>query len=130
MRDSDDDEQVRGISLCRLFDENLTSFIPTLVIHHSFSLSLEAQNLPFEQILPTVDFFYLLDCLTISGLDRTYYAHYFIFSCTFSFLVYPSAFYCTLNTHYRIVSYYNSVNELRFDLQFAHHRIKCTRCVT
>ena len=83
MRDSDDDEQVRGISLCRLFDENLTSFIPTLDIHHSFSLSLEAQNLPFEQILPTVDFFYLLDCLTISGLDRTYYAHYFIFSFTF-----------------------------------------------
>ena len=31
--------------------------IPTLVIHHSFSLSLQAQNLPFQQILPTVDFF-------------------------------------------------------------------------
>ena len=35
--------------------------IPTLVIDHSFSLSLQAQNLPFQQILPTVDFFYLLD---------------------------------------------------------------------
>jgi len=45
--------------------------IPTLVTHHSFSLSLQAQNLPFQQILPTVDFFYLLDCLTITGLDRT-----------------------------------------------------------
>jgi len=25
----------------------------------------------FQQIFPTVDFFYLLDCLTITGLDRT-----------------------------------------------------------
>ena len=83
MRDSDDDEQVRGISLCRLFDENLTSFIPTLVIHHSFSLSLEAQNLPFEQILPTLDFLYLLDCLRIVVLDQTYHSYHFIFSFTF-----------------------------------------------
>ena len=46
--------------------------------HHSFTLSLQAQNLPFQQILPTVDFFYLLGCLTITGLDRTYHAHQFI----------------------------------------------------
>jgi len=26
----------------------------------------------------TVDFFYLLDCLTITGLDRTYYAHHLL----------------------------------------------------
>ena len=55
----------------------------TLVIHHSFTLSLQAQNLPFQQILSTVDFFYLLDCLTITGLDRTYHAHHFIFSFAF-----------------------------------------------
>ena len=61
----------------------ISVIIPTLVIHHSFSLSLQAQNLPFQQILPTVDFFYLLDCLAITGLDRTYYAHHFIFSFTF-----------------------------------------------
>ena len=36
---------------------SVTDTIPTLVIHHSFSLSLQAQNLPFQQILPTVDFF-------------------------------------------------------------------------
>ena len=55
--------------------------IPTLVIDHSFSLSLQAQN----QHFPTVDFFYLLDCLTIglTGLNRTYYAHDFIFSFAF-----------------------------------------------
>ena len=59
--------------------------IPTLVIHHSFTLSLQAQNLPFQQILPTVDFFYLLelDCLAITGLDRTYHVHHFIFSFAF-----------------------------------------------
>ena len=52
-------------------------------VDHSFSLSLQAQNLPFQQILPTLDFFYLLDCLTITGPDWTYYAHHFIFSFTF-----------------------------------------------
>jgi len=49
----------------------------------SITLSNQAQNLPFQQILPTVDLFYLLDCLTITRLDRTYHAHHFIFSFTF-----------------------------------------------
>ena len=62
--------------------------IPTLVIHHSFTLSLHAQNLPFQQILPTADFFYLLDCLMITGLDRTYHAHNLILGFTFKFIVY------------------------------------------
>ena len=44
---------------------------PLFIIHHSFTVSLQAQNLPFQQILSTIDFFYLLDCLTITGLDRT-----------------------------------------------------------
>jgi len=58
------------------------------IIHHSFTLSLQAQNLglPFQQILPTADFFYILDCLAITGLDRTYHAHHFVFS--FTFLIY------------------------------------------
>jgi len=34
----------------------ISVIISTLVIHHS-SLSLQAQNLPFQQILPTVDLF-------------------------------------------------------------------------
>ena len=46
-------------------------------------LPIQAQNLPFQQILSTVDFFYLLDCLTITGLDRTYHAHHFVFSFAF-----------------------------------------------
>jgi len=61
----------------------ISVIIHTLVIHHSFTLSVQAQNLPFQQILPTVEFFYLLDCLTITGLDRTYHAHHFIFNFTF-----------------------------------------------
>ena len=56
--------------------------------HHSFTLSLQAQNLPFQQILSTVDFFHLLDCLTITGLDRTYHAHHFIFSFAFYFFLF------------------------------------------
>jgi len=55
----------------------ISVIIHTLVIHHSFTLSLQAQNLPFQQILSTVDFFSLLDCLTITGLDRTYHAHHY-----------------------------------------------------
>ena len=35
----------------------ISVIIHTLVVHHSFTLSLQAQNLPFQQILPTVDFF-------------------------------------------------------------------------
>ena len=69
---------------------NSSVIIPTLVIHHSFTsitLSLQAQTLPFQQIFPTVDFFYLLDCLTITGLDRTVHAHHFIFSFTLYFFV-------------------------------------------
>ena len=58
-------------------------------IHHSFTLSVQAQNLPFQQIFPTVDFFYLPDCLTITGLDRIYHAHYFIFVSHFNFLFIP-----------------------------------------
>ena len=61
----------------------ISVIIPTLVIYHSFTLTLQAQNLPFQQILPTVYFFYLLDCLTMMGLDQTYHAHHFIFSFTF-----------------------------------------------
>ena len=63
-----------------LLNSSLTS---STSIHHSFTLSLQAQNLSFQQILSTVDFCYLLDCLTITGLDRTYHAHHFIFSFAF-----------------------------------------------
>jgi len=45
----------------------ISIIITTLIIHHSFTLSLQAQNLPFQQILPTVDFFYLPDCLHDNG---------------------------------------------------------------
>jgi len=49
----------------------------------------------------------------LMGLDRIYHAHQFIFSFSFTFLFIPcgrlswltNRFYCTLNTHYRIVSY-------------------------
>ena len=70
--------QIHSVSLTILVSIHLLStsqlisvIIHTLAIHHSFTLSLQAQNLPFQQILPTVDFFYLLDCLTITRLDRT-----------------------------------------------------------
>ena len=65
--------------------------ITTLITHHSFTLSLQAQNIPFQQILPTVDYFYLglLDCLTITGLDRTYHAHILFLVSHFNFLFIP-----------------------------------------
>ena len=41
--------------------------IITVIIHHFFTLSLQAQNLPFQQILPTlIDFWYPLDCFNRS----------------------------------------------------------------
>ena len=45
----------------------ISIIITTLIIHHPFTLSLQAQNLPFQQILPTLDFFYLPDCLHDNG---------------------------------------------------------------
>jgi len=48
----------------------ISIIITTLIIHHSFTLSLQAQNLPFQQILPTLDFFYLPDAFMTTGLDR------------------------------------------------------------
>ena len=62
-----------------------------LSIHYSFILSLQAQNLPFRQILPTLtDFWYPLDCIQGSldwiGLS---YAYRFIFSSFFTFLKIP-----------------------------------------
>ena len=45
----------------------ISIIITTLIIHHSFTLSLQAQNLPFQSILPTLDFFYLPDYLHDNG---------------------------------------------------------------
>jgi len=46
-----------------LVNPPISVIITTLIIHHSFTLSLQAQNLPFQQILPTsIDLWYPLDC--------------------------------------------------------------------
>jgi len=45
----------------------ISLIIPALIIHYSFSLSRQAQNQPLQQILPTLDFFYQLDCLIDNG---------------------------------------------------------------
>jgi len=58
------------------------------IIHHSFTLSLQAQNLPFQQILPTLDFFYLPDCLHGTGPDLSCSSCYFLVS-HFNFLFVP-----------------------------------------
>ena len=83
--------------------------------HHSRHPSLlhsllQAQNLPFQQILPTLDFFYLPvpDCL---------HAHRFIFSFTFLFIpcgrlnCLPVSFllHVKYTLSYRIVSYRTSI---------------------
>jgi len=48
-------------------------------IHHSFTLT-SGSNLPFQQILSTLDFFYLLDCLHDNGTGPgTYHAHHLYF---------------------------------------------------
>ena len=64
---------------------SLSSSPCTLIIYHS-TLSLQAQNLPFQQILPTLT---LLPwtAFTITGPDRTYHASRFIFSSFFSLIL-------------------------------------------
>ena len=44
----------------------ISVIITTLVIHHAFTLSLQAQNLPFQQSLPTL-ILLPLDCLHDHG---------------------------------------------------------------
>ena len=86
---------MHSVSLTIRFSIHLLVHFSTHLCHHPHSCHpsflhsfTKGSNLPFRQILPTLDFFYLLDCLTITGLDRTYYAHHFIFSFTFNFFVY------------------------------------------
>ena len=64
-----------------LVNPSLSSSPLSSIIHHSFTFSLQTQNLPFQQILPTLTLLlYPLDCLHIMGLNRTYHIHQFIFS--------------------------------------------------
>jgi len=61
----------------------------TLIIHHSFTVSLQAQNLPFQQMLSTLDFFHLPDCLHDNGTepDLSWSSFYFfriVIFCLFS----------------------------------------------
>jgi len=67
--------QIHFVSLTSLVSIHLLTHLsthlsdhPTLIIRH-ITLSLQAQNLSFQQILSTLDFFYLglLDCLHDNG---------------------------------------------------------------
>jgi len=58
----------------------ISIIITTVIIHHSFTLSLQAQNLRFQLIFPTLDFyFYLLDSLhdNETGPDLSRSSFYF-----------------------------------------------------
>ena len=69
----------------------ISVIITTLTIHHSFTLSLQAQNLPLQQILPTLTLLLPWTAFMITGPDRTYHASRFIFSsfCSLIFLFVP-----------------------------------------
>jgi len=68
----------------------ISIIITTLIIHHSFTLSLQAQTLPFQQILPTLNFFYLPDCLHDNGTGPDLSCSSFYFSVShFNFLFVP-----------------------------------------
>jgi len=49
----------------------ISIIITTLIIHHFFTLSLQAQNLPFYQILPTLILLRLWAAFTVTEPDRT-----------------------------------------------------------
>ena len=117
--------QIHSVSLTILVSIHLLIHLSTHLCHHPHSRHPPLRHSFTTGSKPTFStnpshrrfiFFYLLDCLTITGLDRTYHAQHFVFSFTFYFFVCsvwwtklatPPAFYCTLNTHYRIVSYHH-----------------------
>jgi len=81
----------------------------------SITLSLQAQNLPFKQILPTLDFFYLPDCLHDNWIGPIMRIHLFLVShFNFSFVPcgglswLPVSFllHVKYTLSYRIVSYH------------------------
>ena len=84
--------QIHSVSLTILVSIDLLIHFSTHLCHHphsrhpsflySFTPGSKTYLFKFQQILSTVDFFYLLDYLTITGLDQTY-AHHFIFSFAF-----------------------------------------------
>ena len=76
--------QIHSVSLTILVSIHLLIHFSTHLYHHPHSRhpsllhSFTPGSKPtFQQILPTADFFYLLDCLTITKLDRTYHAHHY-----------------------------------------------------
>ena len=69
----------------------ISVIISTLIIHHSFTLSLQAQNLKnylFNKSFTPYTSFTYWTAFMIMGLDRTYHAHHFIFSLICYFFVY------------------------------------------
>ena len=64
----------------------ISVIITTLIIQHFFTLSLRAQNLPFQQILPVLILFRPWTAFTTTEPDRTYHASLFIFSSFFSLI--------------------------------------------
>ena len=120
--------QIHSVSLTVLVSIHLLVHLSTHLCHHPHSrhpsllhsFTLGSKPIPFQQILPTADFFYLLDCLMITGLDQTYHAHHFIFSFTFYFFLFipcgrlswlPVSFllHVKYTLSYRIIRYMNSV---------------------
>jgi len=61
----------------------LSSPLSSSIIHHFFTFLLHAQNLSFQQILPTLDFFYLPDCLHDNGTGPGLSCSSFYFCFTF-----------------------------------------------
>ena len=93
---------------------HVNPFFSSSPLSASITLSPHAQNvdLRFQQILPTLtDFKHWTDAFMIMGLDRTELIMLFSLVLVLVFCLfrvvdeagYPSAFYCTLNTHYRSI---------------------------
>ena len=87
--------QIHSVSLTILVSIHLLIHFSTHLCHHPHSRHpsllhsfTPGSNLPFQQILPTVDFFYPLDCLTITGLGRITLIILFLVS-HFNFLFIP-----------------------------------------
>ena len=65
---------------CSFTCQPILIIISTLRIHHTFTLSLEGQNLPLQQILPTLTLLlYSLDCLQGTEADLSCSSVYFYF---------------------------------------------------
>jgi len=110
-----------GVQMCTSLAPNKTQHIRLNCVDIQRMFAEPGSSFTIVKLY-TIYFFTDWTAFMIMGLHRTYHARQFTFRFFFLYIFgsfrvvvsagYPSAFYCTLNTHYHIVSYRRCLSEV------------------